>query len=326
MQAPCTQAPWPVYRAYSPDGLTEMRQAPVLGWRWSTTPNPNAPQGCLPISHPISAADLLNHFIGTIAGGVHVVGPMPVPAAFRQWAQGFADRANSQPVVYEPAHFTTSADTAALHIQTHNGSFIVDQRLLASVICNVNNHAGPLQGGNCWAKVSILRAPQGRLDALVNLVDSNNLPKPQENPQWVQAVLTSQQQTMDRQRAQLFAMQRAAQVKFQAMHEQFMNTMQQNFQNFQASQESKFQSFQAGQAAQRQARDNAASDWVDFALDRQTTTGAGGTVHISSQYTHTWSNGQNEWFQTNDSNANPNGVLYGNWTEDTKVHGNGQPY
>jgi hypothetical protein len=131
---------------------------------------------------------------------------------------------------------------------------------------------------------------------------------------------------MDRQRAQLFAMQRAAQVKFQAMHEQFMNTMQQNFQNFQASQESKFQSFQAGQAAQRQARDNAASDWVDFALDRQTTTGAGGTVHISSQYTHTWSNGQNEWFQTNDSNANPNGVLYGNWTEDTKVHGNGQPY
>ena len=53
-------------------------------------------------------------------------------------------------------------------------------------------------------------------------------------------------------------------------------------------------------------------------------TGSGGTVKVSSAYSQTWSNGKNQWFQTNDPNANPNGVLPGNWTQDVKVHGNGQ--
>jgi hypothetical protein len=73
------------------------------------------------------------------------------------------------------------------------------------------------------------------------------------------------------------------------------------------------------------ARTTAASDWVDYALDQQTVTGSGGTVKVSSSYSQTWSNGQNQWFQTNDPNSNPNGVLSGNWTLNTKVHGNGQP-
>ena len=47
-------------------------------------------------------------------------------------------------------------------------------------------------------------------------------------------------------------------------------------------------------------------------------------MKVSSAYSQTWSNGKNQWFQTNDPNANPNGVLPGNWTQDVKVHGNGQ--
>ena len=31
MTAPCTTLPWAVYRAYSADGLTEIRQYPALG-------------------------------------------------------------------------------------------------------------------------------------------------------------------------------------------------------------------------------------------------------------------------------------------------------
>jgi len=77
------------------------------------------------------------------------------------------------------------------------------------------------------------------------------------------------------------------------------------------------------------ARSTASSDWVDYALDQQTVNGQGGTVKISSAYSHTWSStvgNQTQWYQTNDPNANPNGVLPGNWTQDTKVHGNGQSY
>jgi len=74
------------------------------------------------------------------------------------------------------------------------------------------------------------------------------------------------------------------------------------------------------------AQTTAASDWVDYALDQQTVVGSGGPAKVSSSYSQTWSNGQGQWYQTNNPNANPNGVFSGTWTQDTKVHGNGQSY
>jgi len=71
-------------------------------------------------------------------------------------------------------------------------------------------------------------------------------------------------------------MQQQAAATFQAMHNQFMQTMQQNFQNFRRSQQAKFNDFQSNMAAQQNASATAASDWVDFALDQQTVTGAAG--------------------------------------------------
>ena len=66
-----------------------------------------------------------------------------------------------------------------------------------------------------------------------------------------------------------------------------------------------------------------AQDWCDYALDRQTVTGPGGTVKVSSAYNQTWTNGSGQYYQTNDPNANPNGVLSGTWTQTTQVHGDG---
>ncbi|NNM62471.1 MAG: hypothetical protein HKM03_09900 [Steroidobacteraceae bacterium] len=64
------------------------------------------------------------------------------------------------------------------------------------------------------------------------------------------------------------------------------------------------------QATQKNARSTAASDWQDYSLNQQTVRG---------------SNGWGGTAQSNDPNANPNGVVKGNWTRDKKVHGNGQP-
>jgi hypothetical protein len=325
MTAPCTTLPWPVYRAYSADSLTEIRQYPALGWHWSTA-NVAPPQGCLAMKQPMSASDFLQHFLTTLPGGVNVVGTVPVAPAFSQWAQHFADVQNqgAAKVTFAPAKTQTTADTAALHIQTHNGSFVIDQRLRAVVICTIYPNPGTLQGGSCWARVDNLRAPQNQLDALDTLVDNNNLPNPKDNPQWDQAVLARAQQQGQQALAAMNQMQQQAAATFQAMHNQFMQTMQQNFQNFQASQQSEFNNFQANMAAQSQASANATSDWVDFALDQQTVTGSGGTVNVSSQYSQTWSNGT-QWFQTNDPNTNPNGAMSGNWTLQTQTHGNGAP-
>jgi hypothetical protein len=330
MQTPCTTLTWDVYRAYSRDGLREMRQMPAMGWRWSPRGYANL-QGCLDLRRPVSAADFLTHFLATMpSNGFHVAGTMAVPAAFQQWAQNFANRLNNMPVVYEPARSVTTADTAALHIQTHNGTFVIDQRLKAVVVCSVNNHAGaPLEGGNCWARVDVLRAPEGHLDELVNLVDGNQLPKIKQNTDWQQKVLARNREEMNAGAQRLFAMQRAEAATSKAMSDQFMATMQRNHEAFMQQQEDSFNHFQANMAVQRQARDNAASDWVDFALDRQTVAGPEGISKVSSEYTHVWtsqSGADEQYFTTNDSNANPNGVLSGNWTENAKVHGNGQPF
>jgi len=62
------------------------------------------------------------------------------------------------------------------------------------------------------------------------------------------------------------------------MHDQFMQTMQEGHEHF-----------MAGQAANMQARETSTSDWVDFALDRQTVlnTNTGQVNKISNQYTPT---------------------------------------
>jgi hypothetical protein len=76
------------------------------------------------------------------------------------------------------------------------------------------------------------------------------------------------------------------------------------------------------------AQSTAASDWVNYALDQQTvldpTTGQ--VSNVSSAYSYTWVNSAgNTSDQTNDPNANPNGVMQGTWTKQQVVHGNGTP-
>src|SRR5665213_3973658 len=39
----CQQIPFPVFRIYSPDGLTEVRRYPRLDWTWTNSPFKGAP-------------------------------------------------------------------------------------------------------------------------------------------------------------------------------------------------------------------------------------------------------------------------------------------
>ena len=74
------------------------------------------------------------------------------------------------------------------------------------------------------------------------------------------------------------------------------------------------------------ARSTATSDWVDYALDRQTVLdpNTGKVNKVSSSYGYTWVDSTGKaGYQTNDVNANPNGVLQGTWTRQQVVHGDG---
>ena len=326
MISPCTTVPWPVIRAYSPDGLMQMRIEPVFGWRWHPKVKLDD-SGCASISTPISAAAFLQYYLGTMQGGVHVVGTMPVPAQYQQWAQGLAASSNQNESRMPAAIQTNStADTAAIRIQQVNGSFVVEERLRTVVLCSVNsNPSSPIYGGTCWARVDVLTAPQGQLDALVQLVDANNLPKGVNTPQWMQAALQRQQQQGAQQLAALTAQEKQESQMLYQQFQQIMQRSQAEHQAFMQQQESQFQSAMNNANASMNAQSTAASDWVDYALDQQTVQSPdGSTAKVSSAYSQTWTNGT-QWYQTNDPNSNPNGVLSGNWTQTTQVHGNGTP-
>lgn len=324
---PCNAVPWPVFRAYASDGITEMRAQPVLGWRWNANPkavvNTN---GCLPLTGQMNAAQFLQYYLGTIQGGVHVVGTMPISARFQQIAQNYADQMNAGNARLQPAlQANNTADTAAIRIQTVNGSFVIEQRIRVQMECATGSTPMDQGAGKCFARVDTLRAPLGKLDALVALVDDNALPKATAIPQWAQAYMQRQQQQA---RQMMAALTRQEQQENNMLNQQFQQIMQKSAAEhaaFMQQQESSFQSAMNNANASMNAQSTAASDWVDYALDQQTVTGAGGTAKVSSAYSQTWSNGQGQWYQTNDPNSNPNGMLSGTWTQDTKVHGNGQP-
>ncbi len=325
MTPPCSSLPWPVIRAYSSDALMQVRYEPVFGWLWRPNFKGANTTGCIPVTQQMTAAQFLQYYVQTIPGGVHVVGAMPVPANYQQQWQKFAATVNS---TYSSApgdlRSTVSADTAALRIETVNGSFVVEERLRTVVMCTLNNNPGIMNGGTCWSRVDELTAPHGKLDALVQLVDSNNLPNAQPTPQWEQAVFARQQQQAQAQMAMLRRVQLAEENALNSEFAQFRNMMNQNHAAFMQQQESQFDSAMNNANAEMNAQSTAASDWVDYALDQQTVSGPSGAANVSSAYSQTWTNGS-QWYQTNDPNSNPNGVLQGNWTLTTPVHGNGTP-
>jgi hypothetical protein len=330
-QAPCTFIPAPVFRQYSPDGLLEFRAMPTFGW--ADYPNQKNPTltGCLPFKTKMSAAEFLQKYVELIPGGVHVVGPMPVDSWFsehaQQIAQGSAGSGNG------PMTAQVTADTAALRVETMNGSFLIEQRLRVQLQCAVRNNPqlqAFMRGFNCWARVDVVRAPKGRLDALVAFVDQHQMIKNMTRPDWQNAFMQRQQQQGEAAMAALRRQQAAASQMLKAQHDQFMETMQRNHEAFMAQQESSFRSSMNNANNAMNARSTATSDWVDYSLDRQTVmTQDGQLAKVSSTPTHVWSSTQGNdtyYYGTSNTNADPNGVLPGNWSEDQKVHGNGQPY
>jgi len=202
----------------------------------------------------------------------------------------------------------------------------VEERLRTVVECTAStSNAGALAGGTCWARVDVLTAPQGGLDALAQLVDSNNLPKGVNSAQWTQAALQRQQKQGQQAIAALTAQEQQESKMIYQQFQQIMQRSQAEHQAFMQQQESQFQSAMNNANASMNAQSTSASDWVDYSLDQQTVMSPNGTLaKVSSAYSQTWTNGT-QWFQTNDTNSNPNGVLSGNWTQTTQVHGNGTP-
>jgi hypothetical protein len=338
----CTQIPFPVFRMYSPDGLTEIRRLPRFDWSWSTSKfKPKQQSDCLDLQQELTAGDFLKYYMAMTQ--VAYVRDFPIAQQTRdnyqknfdatnqamansakQMAQLNASLPGMKSAKSEPG--TQKGQLAAAIGEYRNGTFTIEEQILVSTRCmhspiNYGPEAGKFSE-QCSASVRVARAPKGHLEPLLALSEAQHLGAA-DNPEWVSKYMDYQMQVAKafsakmnadfdaRMKAQHQEFERAQAVRSQ-QHQEFLATMQEGTQRSMA---------RAQDAAN--SRHAIAQDWCDYVLDRQTVTGPGGTVKISNAYNQTWTDSFGNYYQTNDPNANPNGVLSGNWTQMTQVHGDG---
>jgi hypothetical protein len=312
----CSPIPFPVFRTFSPDGLSEVERLPRFDWFWSD--NPYAPQqqaGCLTLKRTVTASEFLKLLSAML--GVEYTGEEPVPAAdLARLASQVAERNAASLKRAGPGRaITETKTTAKAGVRYRNGSFEMRGILTGSVQCfttQLVNFRGPAYTSHsCSASIRYVHAPAAGFAAVWPQLDPAHTGAA-AIPAWESAYLMAKsQQAMAASRA-MFERDMAAR---QQEHEQFMATMQRGTD----------MSMQRAAAIANQNH-TIAADWCDYSLDEQTVRdpNTGQVSKVSSTQSFTWidSSGRTS-FQTNDVNANPNGALPGTWTKQTRVHGDG---
>jgi len=320
---PCVNMPSPAWNGTSSDGKSSLEVLPSFGWRWGA--GARYGQGCAPLSGAPSAADFLKLFAAKLPGNVQIVGTMPVADAFRHREENYTAGVSNNNSRLAPAlrarHF---GDVAAVRAMDGSGH---ELRLRVWVQCKQGG-----QGGDCFARADVLSAPKGRLDALAEQVDRQNLVQEVPNEQWLTAYMNHQQDIGRRHMNQLAINAKAGS---DMLHRQFVDSSARLKQEHEAGMEQiqrQGQDAIANDRATVNAMSTAASDWRDYAADQQTVTGANGTYKTSNQYSNVWSSpygpalSNGRTFGSTDNTLNPNSATDNSWTQDTKVHGNGQSY
>lgn len=360
----CVGLPYVVWRASSPDGLSYVELMPLLGWRWGSGPlagfADKQKNSCLPMKGPMHAQDFLKYLAATMK--IEYVADEPVPGELNAKVQRQERDAEAsvagQYAARKQQPPKTTVELARAIVRSRNGSFTLKGMLGVAVTCTESTFAGvatvapytpgqpvhmnpgtPSVMDRCTAHVNYFTSPESQYAALMRQWeapgmmghgnDAWQIAWVQRNQQQMQARTDQSIAASNRQfqaQQQIFAQQGAArqaqaqefnhqQAVRQQMHEEFLSTMQRGTNMSMARTQENMN-----------ARSTATSDWVDYALDRQTVLdpNTGQVSKVSSSYSYTWvDNTGKVGYQTNDPNANPNGVLQGTWTKQQVVHGNG---
>jgi hypothetical protein len=285
----CESVPLAIFKATSPDGVTTVEEEPGMAWKWGSGPAFDRMKkgDCLPLHGPMSAQDFLKYFAGSMK--LNYVGPDQVPAAMQARAQKKADDSDAEMAPrWASIHATPPKSTFELAraiVSSQKGAVAMKGRLDAKVNCMENNIAGqpevvgrpprmstgPSSTVNtCWASVTYLNATEAKYAEVARAFDAAQLGTTEMEDAWkqaweqrlaaqtnhtIQVIGDMSRQAMANQQRQF---EHDQQVR-QDMHNQFMNAQQQNFDEH-----------QAGVVANLNARTAAASDWIDYAADRQT--------------------------------------------------------
>jgi hypothetical protein len=295
-----------VYRVTSEDGQSFGEYMPQMLWAYGDGPRPRT--GCLPVNKPMRAQDFLKYLSTTMQFANISDAPMPgaLAEAVKRWQDAYAHQAAqfSAGQNLPPPHNT--ADGAAAMVRYKQNGVSMEGRLAVMITCTETPHpafhAGMVNkpatiSGKCTASASYVTAPENQFAAVLRQWDDPAM-GPRQNKEWGDAwmkryaeqaaasaqgfdrIVQQQNKTFldnsDRNfQAQQDSFRQAAAERHQ-MNNEFMDAMQQRTNG----------SIQrTGDAMQ--ARSTSTSDWVDYALDRQTVfdTNTGQTGKISNQVT-----------------------------------------
>jgi hypothetical protein len=316
----CNNAPTVVFRAISPDGLSMEEQEPVMGWKWGSGPlfNFMPKNDCMPINTPMAAQDFLKYFAGTMK--MNYVGSDPVPAAVNASAQQKRQEAEDKVAPEYAAHNMqppkSSRELARAIVTYKKDGVAMKGRLHVLEDCSGSTLSSPpaIEGrpprlvpqppttiNTCTATVTFVAAPEAKFAEVLRGLDTSGMgPKMQDAwaQAWMQRSAQQTQNTINQMNAQSRDFMQRQQQQFehdqsvrQDIHNQFMQSMNEQGERNRAQ-------FTANMAA----KDTVTSDYVDFALDRQTVQNmATGVVY-----------------------KQPNDLPVGG--NEVKVHGNGSPW
>ncbi len=302
----CVQNTYVVWRATSPDGKSMYERMPVLGWTYgSGTLFASLPKnGCLPMNGAMSAVDFAKYMVGVLH--VQAIDVQPFPQAME--AQ----------VEQESARVHEKAQGAFAKVQFMNGSTPMMGGLKVVLKCTESvtpavrvlsptppvhmiTKGTPTIVDHCEANLQYMTSPESEFAGMSQRWSAPGMGNGQGILAWQDAWANRYERNLQQQtnafingsnarfNAEQEGYRQQAAVQ-QQMHNEFMDTLQRGT-----------NMSMRRTADAMNARSTATSDWVDYALDRQTVrdVNTGQTGKISNQVT-------------------PGGALQ-------KVHGDGTP-
>ena len=329
--ADCGIAPTGVFRATSPDGLSFVEQWPLATWGWSNG-NPDAwysGKSCFPLHGPIGPQEYLKYAAAML--GVAYLADEPADPIENARLQKAVQDANAAGKTQKPGpHLPTqkwTAEMAEATVGYSNGTFRMKGRLTAELVCTETTFPGGLDFnekkkpktatvmGRCQGRIVYLTAPEQQLAGVIAQWDRTGM-GPRRLQEWEQARAMKDRADLERKgdptgfirNEEMLSWRRDishTQAVRQKMYQQFDRTMHLGLERAQQ------------QAAERAyAGGSLAPDWVDLQLDPDLLDGRdddpAGVVSIQR---NTWKDetGKNS-FDAWDVDANPNGILAGEWT------------
>lgn len=319
------------YTMESADGQSAVILLPGVTWSWSSSPQMQKimeNQHCPGVEIASAASFLVNIAVPNIRPNAKIVAVLPLkPEGQKTLADQLAqaqqaNAAMAQRYGQKPQKLTN--DGARVRISYVRDGHPVEEMIVSVMDCTetetIAMYAMPASTRrSCTTRgETILRAPQGGLDAMLDSPLIAGLGKAiQPNQEWQARLQHDQQAAFQQFQAANNAQFQQMMKNSQAQHEQLMA----NGRAFNAQLQASTDRAMAADRAHQAAMDESAHKMALYALDRQefTDPNTGHTIEASNQYNHQWiSSDGSTLIQTNDHTYDPNGQVYPvsqSWTE-----------